>query len=74
MNAGWREVSVELVDGYEVTGPDGRPTREVARALVAIEGGFAHLDIPGTGVVQTVSAPAVRVITFRPGADGAPRV
>ena len=35
MNAGWREVSVELVDGYEVTGPDGRPTREVARALVA---------------------------------------
>ena len=73
MNAGWREASVELVDGYRVTGPDGRPTREVALALVAFEGGFAHLDIPGTGVVQTVSAPAVRVITFRPGEDGAPR-
>ncbi|GAA0677080.1 hypothetical protein GCM10010193_32900 [Kitasatospora atroaurantiaca] len=74
MNADWREASVELVDGYEVTGPDGRPTREVARALVAIEGGFAHLNIPGTGVVQTVSAPAIRVITFQPNTGGAPRV
>lgn len=70
MNAVWREASVELVDGYEVIGAEGRCTREVARARVAIEGGFAHLDIPGTEVVQTVSAPAVRLITYRPDADG----
>jgi len=64
MNAGWRQASVELVDGYQVTGPDGRPARVITRALVTFEGGFAHLDIPGTDVIQTVSAPAVRLITF----------
>ncbi|MDJ0347371.1 hypothetical protein QMK19_40050 [Streptomyces sp. H10-C2] len=72
MNAVWREASVELVDGYEVIGADGRPTREVARARVAIEGGFAHLDIPGSGVVQVVSAPAVRLISYRPDTKGEP--
>ena len=72
MSAGWREASVELVDGYQVTGPDGRPTRVIALAQVTFEGGFAHLDIPGTGVIQTVSAPAVRLITFRSAEEGAP--
>jgi hypothetical protein len=66
MNAVKREASVELVDGYAVIGADGRPTRVVEQATVTLEGGFAHLEIPGTGVVQTVSAPAVRLITFRP--------
>ncbi|MEZ0092675.1 hypothetical protein [Streptacidiphilus sp. EB129] len=63
MKAQWREASVELVPGYQVTGPDGLPTSTVAHALVTFEGGFVHLDIPGTAAIQTVSAPAVRLIT-----------
>ncbi|MYS87308.1 hypothetical protein [Embleya scabrispora] len=65
MNRTWHDASVELVDHYPVTGADGTLTVSVPAARVAIEGGFAHLDIPGTGVVQVVSAPAVRLITYR---------
>ncbi|WP_101897400.1 hypothetical protein [Embleya scabrispora] len=65
MTRTWHAASVELVDGYSVRGADGVPTASVPIARVAIEGGFAHLDIPGTGLVQVVSAPAVRLITYR---------
>lgn len=65
MTRTWHTASVELVDGYPVRGADGVPTTSVPTARVAIEGGFAHLDIPDTGVVQVVSAPAVRLITYR---------
>ncbi|MET7304615.1 hypothetical protein [Embleya sp. NPDC005575] len=65
MNRIWHDASVELVDHYAVIGADGTPTASVPAARVAIEGGFAHLDIPGTGVVQVVSAPAIRLITYR---------
>ncbi|MFF7245424.1 hypothetical protein ACFZBU_16140 [Embleya sp. NPDC008237] len=65
MTRTWHDASVELVDHYSVIGADGTPTGSVPAARVAIEGGFAHLDIPGTGVVQVVSAPAVRLITYR---------
>jgi hypothetical protein len=65
MNREWRDASVHLLDHYSVIGADGTPTSSVPRARVALEGGFAHLDIAGTGVVQVVSAPAVRVITYR---------
>ncbi|MFJ8739554.1 hypothetical protein ACIRL2_09290 [Embleya sp. NPDC127516] len=61
----WLDASVELVDGYPVIGADGESTVFVPNARVAFEGGFAHLGIPGTGVVQIVSAPAVRRITHR---------
>ncbi|WP_331767006.1 hypothetical protein [Embleya sp. NBC_00896] len=70
MTRDWHDASVELLDPYPVTGSDGRPTTSVPTARVALEGGFAHLDIPGTGVVQIVSAPAVRRITYR-AQDGA---
>ncbi|MEU0939621.1 hypothetical protein [Embleya sp. NPDC005971] len=65
MNRTWHDASVELVDGYSVIDADGTATASVPAVRVAVEGGFAHLDIPGTGVVQIVSAPAVRLITYR---------
>ncbi|WP_433256990.1 hypothetical protein ACQPYK_19130 [Streptosporangium sp. CA-135522] len=68
MNPTWRTASVELVSGYRVTGPDGRPTDRVEEARVAFEGGFAHIEVPGTGLIDVVSAPAVRLITYRPEA------
>jgi len=69
MNGEWRQAAVELVAGYEVTGEDGLPASSVPVAQVAIEGGFIKLEIPGTGVVQVVSAPAVRLITYRPSGE-----
>ncbi|MEV7010939.1 hypothetical protein [Streptosporangium sp. NPDC051022] len=65
MNRTWRTASVELVPGYHLTGADGEPTGSVAAARVAFDGGFAHVEVPGTGHVDVVSAPAVRLITYR---------
>lgn len=59
-----RTAAVELVAGYEVLGADGRPTSSVPEALVGFTGGFALLEVPGTGTVQVVSAPAVKLITY----------
>ncbi|MFJ9454318.1 hypothetical protein ACIRST_04490 [Kitasatospora sp. NPDC101447] len=64
MNEDWAEASVELVDGYTVMNGDGRVVASVPRALVSFQGGFVKLRIPGTGTVQVVSAPAVRLITL----------
>ncbi len=65
MSGDWQQADVELVDGYTVVGADGVPVRAVSRALVALEGGFAKLRLPGTDTVQVVSAPAVRLISYR---------
>ncbi|ACZ86757.1 hypothetical protein [Streptosporangium roseum] len=67
MNLTWRTASVELVDGYWMTGPDGSPTGRVEEARVAFEGGFTHIEVPGTGLIDVVSAPAIRLITYRTG-------
>ena len=66
MSEAWVEASVELTAGYTVVGADGVPVSSVPQALVALEGGFAKLRLPGTGTVQVVSAPAVRLITIQP--------
>ncbi|MDI2132845.1 hypothetical protein [Yinghuangia seranimata] len=59
----WRTAAVELVPGYTVVGPDGGPT-DTVEAEFTIAGGFLHLRVPGTGTVQVVSAPAVRLVTY----------
>ncbi|MER7133245.1 hypothetical protein [Streptosporangium saharense] len=65
MTLTWRTASVELVEGYLLTGPDGTPATRVERARVAFEGGFAHVEVPGSGNVDVLSAPAIRLITYR---------
>lgn len=64
MNLTWHTASVELAAGYWVAGPDGQPTAHVQEARVAFEGGFAHIEVSGTGRVDVVSAPAIRLITY----------
>jgi hypothetical protein len=65
MTLSWRIASVELVAGYHVTDRDGRPADRVADARVAFEGGFAHIEVPGTGQITVVSAPAIQLITYQ---------
>ncbi len=67
MTLTWREgADVELVDGYTVTDADARQVGLIRQSRVAIEGGFVHINATGTDMVQVVSAPAVRRITYRP--------
>ncbi|MER7756294.1 hypothetical protein [Kitasatospora sp. NPDC097643] len=65
MSEDWSEAAVELNAGYTVVDAGGASVSSVPQALVALQGGFAKLRLPGTGTVQVVSAPAVRLITFR---------
>ncbi|MFJ8623137.1 hypothetical protein ACIRD3_09825 [Kitasatospora sp. NPDC093550] len=67
MDEDWAEGSVDLVDGYAVVDAADRAVSSVPRALVAFQGGFVKLRIPGTDTVQVVSAPAVRLITLTHG-------
>ncbi|MFD8753938.1 hypothetical protein ACFV0O_23600 [Kitasatospora sp. NPDC059577] len=67
MNEDWAEAAVELVAGYTVVTAGGEAVSSVPRALVAFQGGFAKLRLPGTATVQVVSAPAVRLITLTTG-------
>ncbi|MFD5465719.1 hypothetical protein ACFWIQ_23215 [Kitasatospora sp. NPDC127059] len=66
MSEDWTEAAVELNAGYTVVNADGAAVSSAPRALVALQGGFAKLRLPGTDTVQVVSAPAVRLITLRP--------
>ncbi|GAA3071912.1 hypothetical protein [Streptosporangium carneum] len=72
MSLTWRAASVELVDGYHLTGTGGGPVGRVDEALVAFEGGFVHVEVAGSGHVDVLSAPAVRLITYRPGRSEGP--
>ncbi|MEU1729990.1 hypothetical protein [Streptosporangium sp. NPDC020145] len=65
MTLTWRTASVELVEGYLLTGEDGAPTTRVGQARVAFEGGFAHVEVPGSGRVEVLSAPAISLVTYR---------
>ncbi|MFD4432992.1 hypothetical protein ACFWPJ_27030, partial [Nocardia sp. NPDC058497] len=66
MTPKWRAAdTVALVDGYTLTDADGQPTSTVHDVRVAIEGGFAHISVDGSALVQVVSAPAVALITYR---------
>ncbi|WP_040740428.1 carboxymuconolactone decarboxylase family protein, partial [Nocardia tenerifensis] len=65
MTPNWRPArNVTLVEGYTLLDGDGRPVRTIDDVEVRIEGGFLHIRIPNTPTVQTVSAPAVSLITF----------
>ncbi|WP_225731984.1 MULTISPECIES: carboxymuconolactone decarboxylase family protein [unclassified Nocardia] len=67
MQSNWRQAHrVQLVSGYLITGRDGRPTDEVDDVLIRIEGGFLHIRLDPDGDAQVVSAPAVRLVTYRP--------
>jgi hypothetical protein len=62
----WRDgVSVELADGYTLTDGNGVPASGVTEAAIAVEGGFVHIAQSDCALVQIVSAPAVRRITYR---------
>jgi hypothetical protein len=65
MSLTWREgADIELADGYTVTDADARQVGLIRQSRVAIEGGFVHINAAGTDMVQVVSAPAVRRITY----------
>lgn len=65
MAMGWRAAAeVELVDGYTVLDAAGQAASTVSGVRIVFEGGFAHLDVPGQKLVQVVSAPAVRRVTY----------
>jgi hypothetical protein len=61
----WRKARVELMPGYSVLVQDGKTTTLVADGRVAFEGAFLHIDVPGTEIVQVVSASAVRLVTYQ---------
>lgn len=63
MSEDWIRARVQLVPGYELIAADGRAVDAVPEADVSFVGGFVRIRIPGTAVVQVVSAPAVRLIT-----------
>ncbi|KJS55105.1 hypothetical protein [Streptomyces rubellomurinus] len=65
MSEDWTEAAVELNTGYTVLNADGEAISYVPSALVALQGGFAKLRVPGTDTVQVVSAPAVHLITLK---------
>ncbi|MCY0939215.1 hypothetical protein [Streptomyces sp. H34-S4] len=63
----WRNATtVELNPGFEVADADDRRVDTLRDVRVACEGGFLHLDIPGTKEIQLVSAPAVHRVSYRP--------
>jgi hypothetical protein len=66
MTRDWRTGSIELVDGYTLTGPDGRRTARADDVRFAIEGGFVNIQLPDVPHIQVVSAPAVRLISCTP--------
>ena len=67
-NLTWRDAAaVALVDGYLLVDGNGEPTSALVDVRFAVEGGFVHVATPGTDLIQVVSAPAVRVITYRVG-------
>ena len=65
MALSWRQANVELVDGYTITAADGHLVQVLDDARVAIEGGFIHIEAPGAGTIQIVSAPAVKRLTYK---------
>jgi hypothetical protein len=66
MELRWREAeTVELVDGYILTDADGRHVASLDGARVASEGGFLHVAVPGSPLIQILSAPAIRRIAYR---------
>jgi len=66
MNPTWRNGSIELLDGYTLTAPDGRSVTALQGIRFAIEGGYVNVEVPGVPHTQIVSAPAVRLLTCHP--------
>ena len=58
--------TVELNHGFEVTDARDRRVNTLRDVRIACEGGFLHIDSPGTEEIQLVSAPAVHRICYRP--------
>ncbi|RKE20374.1 hypothetical protein [Streptomyces sp. TLI_171] len=65
MTPQFRRGTVELRPGYTVLDATGTPVDRATDTAFALEGGFAHLRLPGTGSVQVVSAPAVQRLTYQ---------
>ncbi|WP_033217755.1 hypothetical protein [Kitasatospora phosalacinea] len=58
-----RRGTVELRPGYTVLDATGTPVDRAEDVEFTLDGGFAHLRLPGTTTVQTVSAPALHRLT-----------
>jgi hypothetical protein len=66
MELRWRDTeTVQLVTGYTLEDADGIHVSTVEGARVACEGGFMHVAVPGSRIVQILSAPAIRRIAYR---------
>ena len=64
----WRSAeTIELANGYTITDAQGHAVAAVSGAEIASEGGFLHIAVPGTSIVQMVSAPALRRVTYKTG-------
>ena len=61
----WFTGTVELVPGYTVRNADGEEVGAVKDARLAVQGGYLHMEVPGTDFVQIVSAPGVRRVTYQ---------
>ncbi|MFJ5230170.1 hypothetical protein ACIQBJ_09745 [Kitasatospora sp. NPDC088391] len=59
-----RRGTVELRPGYTVLDATGTPVDRAEDVSFTLEGGFAHLRLPGTDTVQVVSAPAVQRFAY----------
>jgi hypothetical protein len=64
VNIEWFEGGVELVAGYTLKNDRGEEVGSVEHARLAVQGGYLHVDVPGAGVLQIVSAPGVRRVTY----------
>lgn len=64
MTSTWRPAAaVRLRPGYALAGRDGTPVESIDDVHIRFEGGFLHIRIADGAAVQTISAPAVHLIT-----------
>lgn len=63
MTPTWRTGTVRLRPGFTVLAADGTETDRVD-ADFAVEGGYLHIRVPGTDLVQVVGAPAVEHASY----------
>lgn len=55
---------ITLTDGWTLTDAEGRSRTTLSGVRIATDGGFLHIDVPGTAHLQVVGAPALRLATY----------
>jgi hypothetical protein len=62
----WRDAeAIEVAGGYFLTDAEGRNATTLKRVRTACEGGFVHVAVPGSPIIQVLSAPALLRITYK---------